>query len=129
MRVRVRYSQLVVKEPPRWIINGLNATVEKYQIDNQERDLKQGIFPYDKNFAKDPEDAICKVYYEDGTTKQVIQDKKVLYTEFYKTIIEGISRGVAAPVKREEALCVIHLLETIVNNNIYNKDEFLNLIK
>ncbi|WOO89588.1 hypothetical protein R2F61_02455 [Mollicutes bacterium LVI A0078] len=55
--------------------------------------------------------------------------EKVLYTEFYKTMIDGISRGVAAPVKREEALCVIHLLETIVNNNKYNKQQFLNLIK
>lgn len=80
MRVRVRYSQLVVKEPPRWIINGLNATALKYQIDNQERDLKQGIFPTDENFAKDPQEAICKVYYSDGKEVDVIQpQKKIIY--------------------------------------------------
>lgn len=129
MRVRVRYSQLVVKEPPRWIINGLNATVEKYQIDNQERDLKQGIFPFDEGFAKDPQSAICKVYYADGSEKEVVQDNKVLYTEFYKQMIVGIHKGIAAPVKREEALCVIHLLETIVNKRTYNKAEFLEIIK
>lgn len=54
--------------------------------------------------------------------------KKKLYTEFYKAMIDSIENDKSPLVKREEALCVIHLLETIVNNQEYNKQAFLDLI-
>ncbi len=121
MRVRVRYSQLIVKEPPRWIVNGLNATIEKYKIDNQERDLKCGIYPSSSSFAKDNADEICNIYYRDGTKKQVKQKEQKLYTEFYYQLFNYIKTGENPPVPECEALYVLNILETIVNHRKYKK--------
>lgn len=124
MRVRVRFSQLIVKNPPRWIINGTNATVEKYDVDQQERDLKKGIYPTKDGFGKDQESSIMHVYYKDGSTEAIVQDEKILYTQFYRDLISSIENDSELPVKRKQALCVIDLLETIVDGREYVKRKY-----
>lgn len=128
MRVLVKFNQVVVLSPPRWTVHGLNGTVVKHQIDNQERDLKQGIFTDNPNFGKDPEQAICHVHRLDGTSEQVISDEKVLYNAFYNKLVNGINGSDDLPVSREEALTNLYILEAMVNNKRYDKNELEKLI-
>lgn len=120
MRIRVRFSQLIVKEPPRWIINATNATVEKYMIDQQERDLKNGIYLDNINFGIDSEYGVTKIYKKSGEICEVETTYKH-YTEFYRDAKNYFLTGENPPVKEQEAYIVLNILETIVNNRKYKK--------
>lgn len=120
LRVRVRYNPLIVHEGYRFVINGLNATVRKIGIDQQERDLKQGIYPADLNFGNDCDDMITKVYYQDGSEANCIAPK-VLYTQYYRDFLGSIKGQCNIPVSEQEALIVINILETIVNQKKFSK--------
>lgn len=123
MRVRIRYSQVVVNEPPRWIINGTNATVEKYGIDQQERDLKLGWFPVNKDFGQDHDQHKCTIYYLDGTTENFKLEEKLYYNQFFLAFKNCIEANTEPPVTKAEALTVINILETIVNKAQYRQLE------
>lgn len=118
LRIRVRHSQLIVKHPPRWIINATESTVEKYEIDQQERDLKQGIFFDSPTFGHDTAEGLCKIYYKDRVEE--VPAEYLHYTQFYndfKDWVEG--KRPNPPVEKSEALAVIHILETIANKAEY----------
>lgn len=119
LRVRVRFSQLIVKEPPRWIVNATNATVEKYQIDQQERDLKQGIFLDSPNFGEESQDSSCIIYFKDH--QQPIDIIHQHYTQFYLDVHHAITNQSAMPVTESEAISVINILENMVNHKPYQK--------
>lgn len=123
VRVRIRYSQVVVNEPPRWIINGTNATVEKYGIDQQERDLKLGWFPVNKDFGQDHDQHKCTIYYLDGTTENFKLEEKLYYNQFFLAFKNCIEANTEPPVTKAEALTVINILETIVNKAQYRQLE------
>lgn len=112
IRVRVRFSQLTVKAPPRWIVNATNATFEKYDIDQQERDLKQGIFLDNPNFGKDLETGIGSLYFLDKTEQ--VPSIYQHYTAFYEAIYHAITEDKQMPVSQQEALTVMKLMERIV---------------
>ncbi|MBD1573621.1 Gfo/Idh/MocA family oxidoreductase [Vibrio sp. S17_S38] len=118
LRIRVRFSQLIIKEPPRWIVNATNATIEKYQIDQQERDLKQGIFLDHLDFGKDTPQGICTVYFQDRQEK--IEANYQHYTQFYKDFKASIENNTMPPVSEKEALIVMNIMEGIVNQTTYN---------
>lgn len=128
MRVIVKFNQVVVLSPPRWTVHGLNGTVIKHQIDNQERDLKHGIFPPNTNFGMDYNDEICTIYKRSGEELKIVQEQKVLYTEFYNQLLGAILYNKELPVRYEEAIAVLYILETIVNKQKYDKQQLLELI-
>lgn len=119
VRIRIRYSQVVVNEPPRWIINATNATVEKYGIDQQERDLKQGWMPDNPDFGQDRDQNKCTIYYLDGSTEILNLEEKLYYNQFFLAFKNCIETNSEPPVTKTEALTVINILETIVNNEQY----------
>lgn len=119
LRVRVRFSQLTVKAPPRWIINSTLATFEKYDIDQQERDLKQGIFLDSPDFGKDLETGAGTLYFLDRTEQ--IPSIYKHYTAFYQDIYQALQQDTQMPVTEEEALIVMNLMETIVTGKAYKK--------
>ncbi|WP_105903742.1 Gfo/Idh/MocA family oxidoreductase [Vibrio gangliei] len=119
LRIRVRFSQLIVKEPPRWIVNATNATVEKYQIDQQERDLKQGIFLDNPNFGQDTAQGTCTIYFHDH--HELIAPIHQHYTQFYLDTYQAIREGTEMPVTEQQALIVMNIMETIVSGRLYQK--------
>ena len=116
-RVRIRHSQLIVNEPPRWIINTLNATVVKFGIDQQERDLKKGIYPNQTHFSAETEQYFFKLHFQGK--ESITQPTNQLYTQFYRDFKKWIENKGDAPVTMEDALSVIHILESITNNSNY----------
>lgn len=120
LRIRVRFSQLIVKQPPRWIVNATNATAEKYYIDQQERDLKLGIFPSTADFGKEFDDGIATIYYLDGNEKKIEPDYSG-YQQFYNVLYQKLQDHSVKLVEEHEALIVLNILETIVNKEQYKK--------
>lgn len=119
LRVRIRFSQLIVKEPPRWIINATNATVEKYQIDQQERDLKQGIFLDTPSFGQDTAQGTCTIYFNDH--HELIAPIHQHYTQFYLDTYQAIRDNTEMPVTEQQALIVLNIMESIVGHRKYQK--------
>ena len=118
MRVRIRFSQLIVKDPPRWIVHTPLASAEKYNIDQQERDLKLGLYPINNpNFGHDT-NFPAYIYFKDGKTKIIPPDYRG-YQCFYHQLYLSITEGKPALISEQECLTVINILETIVNNKPY----------
>ncbi|MGB2078197.1 MAG: Gfo/Idh/MocA family oxidoreductase [Vibrio sp.] len=118
LRVRVRFSQLVVKAPPRWIINSTQATFEKYDIDQQERDLKQGIFLDSPTFGHDLESGRGMLYFQDKSEQ--IPAIYQHYTGFYQAVYQAIKHDKPMPVSQQQALTVMKLMENIVTTKPSN---------
>lgn len=126
MRVRVNYNPLVVKDGYRFIVNGLNASVQKYGIDQQERDLKLGIYPDAEEFGTDLPEMITKVYYLDKSEAECIAPKQY-YSQYYQDFIDCIVNKANIPVTENEALVVINILETIATRSKFKKLNITNM--
>ncbi len=120
LRIRVRFSQLIIHEDPRWIVHGSKASFKKYMIDQQERDLKKGIFPYDKDFGKDTEYGIGTLYHLNRDSKKIATVYGG-YQMFYDQIFECIVNKQDPPVRYEEAHTVLKILETIALKKEWHK--------
>lgn len=128
-RIIIKYSQFVAKEQPRWIVNATNATVEKYFIDQQERDLKAGYFPNTKeDFGVDLPNTKATIYKVNGTdlmqastTTKQIETVYGGYHLFYKKFYNALKNGGELPVTEFEAKVVLNILQTIVDGLQYKK--------
>ncbi|MGL5955540.1 MAG: Gfo/Idh/MocA family oxidoreductase [Brevinema sp.] len=117
IRIRIRHSQSVVHPSPRWIVHGTEGSFEKYMIDQQERDLKKGIFPNDPNFGKDLPEGIGTVYFPDGS-HQAIDTVYKGYNQFYDDLYNYLNDKGSAPVSYHEIKTVLTILYHIVQKNI-----------
>lgn len=131
LRITLKHSQLVVKEQPRFIINATKATVEKYFEDQQERDLKLGLFPKTtENFADEFEGTKAKIYYAEDTSGvqptvriEEVETVKLGYQEFYKRFVKQWNGEGEAVVSEFEAKVVLNILTTVKENKVYKKLE------
>ncbi len=121
LRIKVEYNPLAIKEPPRWTIYAENGTFVKYGIDQQERDLKLGIFTDNPRFGQDFDDQIGIVYYKDQEPQLVKHNSKLTYAAFYNKLYNYFIGKGPAPVTSEEACLVIEIMETIVKGRQYIK--------
>ncbi|MGL4677301.1 MAG: Gfo/Idh/MocA family oxidoreductase [Brevinema sp.] len=117
LRVRVRHSRLVVQAPPRWIVHGTEGSFEKYMIDQQERDLKKGIFPNNSNFGKDLPEGIGTIYFRNGSKKSV-ETVYGGYNQFYDSLYSYLTNTGTSPVSYDEVKTVLTILYHIVQKNI-----------
>lgn len=120
MRVRIRFSQLIVEEPPRWIVNTPDMTAIKYNIDQQERDLKNGLYPGTKDFGFDYPNQNFKIYRIDQDVENV-ETEYIGYTAYYDEIAERLNNNVFNEGDYQVLRIVIHIMQTIVENRLYHK--------
>lgn len=129
MRIRLKFSRMTAKEQPRWVVNGTKGTIEKFGIDQQERDLKLGKFPiFTKNFGFESPNTDVKIYKVLSATEDqpIVEMKKIKapiigYEKFYKNVYEHILHNSERLVKEKEAKIVINILTTIVEQKKYEK--------
>lgn len=122
LRIRIKYEPLGVKEDARWKIRGSEAYFEKYLIDQQEKDLKKGLFPYDEGFGLETENFGGHLYFKDGRveeSKTIYGGYHLFYEEVYKTIVHGQEFF----INKEETLVLIEILDKIVNREEYNSNK------
>lgn len=120
LRVGVNFNAIALKEPPRFVVYGSRATLEKYGIDRQEYYLKQGRYAEDPEFGFVPESEYPQIYYPDKSQERV-PVKVSDYSRFYKQLLLAVGGKAEVPVSSFEAKVVINIMETIVNKKQYKQ--------
>lgn len=114
--IRVRFSPLIHKNPPRWIVHTTKYSFEKYGIDDQEQDLKLGIYPDTESFGMSDSKVEC---YKNN----VLQDISVppiykKYTQFYINLYGFMKSEEEIPVSELEAITTLSILEFVSNKTV-----------
>lgn len=120
MSIRIHFSTIDLKPKPRWTIRGSKAYFEKINIDQQERDLKQGIFPKSAKFGVEYPEQIAKVYYSDYSESfpTVYGGYELYYEEVYKHL-NGFPSLIAS---YEQVKTVVGIMEVITQTQITKKE-------
>jgi predicted dehydrogenase len=121
MRVRIRFSQLIVQDPPRWIVNTADFTAIKYNIDQQERDLKLGFYPDKVDFGIDLPNQNFKIYHIDQEVTNV-QTQYLGYKTYYDEIATQLENNDFNEYDYHILRIVINIMQTIVENKKYEKN-------
>jgi len=109
-------SSLLVKEPgPRYILHGTQGSFLKWGTDPQEEALKQGKNPNESDWGREEEKYWGTLITEkDGITKREKYESLLgNYSAFYDAFYESIVHGKELPVKPEEALNGIRIIEAV----------------
>ncbi|MBM7616982.1 putative dehydrogenase [Weissella uvarum] len=113
-KVTVQATELAAVAYPKWILQGTKGTYIKYNIDQQEYDLKSGIMPGQANFGLDaPQDYGQLVYYNQNhdriekTVPTIPGDYGRVYDAVYDTLVNHAEKLVSD----EQMLSVIEILE------------------
>lgn len=120
IRVNINFNAICLAPPPRWVVYGSEATVEKKGIDRQEYYLKQGIYPDNEQFGIVPDDEQICVYTQHNPVQKHLVPIDT-YAQFYIQLEQAINKVGAPPVSAEQAKAVINILQTIVENKKYTK--------
>ncbi|MEG2740431.1 oxidoreductase [Clostridium sp.] len=118
LKVIVKTNHLVKIDYPKFRINGHNGSFIKYGIDKQEECLKANIMPWDKNFITDIEVNYGKVSYigENGEDiTKIVKTPKGNYGEVYNALYDGILNNKELPIKEEEVIEVMNILNNGIN--------------
>ena len=119
LRVRLHAGELVVKNGPRYTINGRKGSFVKYGIDVQEEALLAGQRPGQADWGKE-----AKEFYGDLSTLEsgAIAERKVPtingnYGRFYENIYAACIKHADLLVKPEEAVDVLRIIEAAIKSN------------
>ncbi len=111
MRVRIRFSQIIYKNPPRFIINGTKGCYESYEIDQAEAFLKRGIFPTDQEF--NPQLPEAKIYYQ--ASEEDVSPISSSYAEYYEKLYDYIVNDAEIVVPHQDVITTLAILEKMVS--------------
>ncbi len=115
LKVTVKTNPLVAAPYPRFIVHGTNGSYLKYDIDQQENDLKLGIMPGDTHFGQDTPDKYGRVKYHnqngDWIEKQ-IPSLQGDYGRIYDSLCDSILNGKEKLVSDAQTLLDISILES-----------------
>jgi Predicted dehydrogenases and related proteins len=109
-------TSLLVKEPgPRYILHGTQGSFLKWGLDPQEEAFKQGKNPNDRDWGRESEEwwGTLNTEKEGITHQRKYETLPGNYSAFYDALYESIAHGKELPVKPEEALNVIRIIEAV----------------
>lgn len=113
-RATVQATELAALKRPKWVLYGSRGTLIKENVDQQENDLKVGIFPGSEGFGADtPQDFAQLTYYNQNGDRI---DKSIPtisgdYGRVYDAAYESIVNGAEKLVSDDQILTVIETLE------------------
>ncbi|MFC7785743.1 oxidoreductase [Rossellomorea sp. GCM10028870] len=113
LRVQL-YSRSIVLDPgPRYQVHGVKGSFVKHGMDRQEDDLKAEKNPLIEDWGMEDEEnwGTLTTISDDEVTSEVIPSEKGDYTQYYKGIYKTLRESKSLPVKPEDALGVIELIE------------------
>lgn len=118
-RVRIK-SSYVVREPlPGYIFHGLKGSFIKPKTDVQEMLLQAGEIPGGSKWGTEPESEMGLLHTEKNgeEIREYIKSEQGNYNEYYDGIYEAIRNNRPLPVKPEEAVNVIKIIEAAYESN------------
>ncbi|WP_333494549.1 oxidoreductase [Kluyvera sp. CHPC 1.251] len=111
MKAIIKTSHLVKTPYPKFLVHGTRGSFVRYQIDQQETCLKNGVMPHDKHFAEDEELALLEYVDEQGVSHiEHLASVKGDYGRVYDAIYASLTAGAANYVSEEEALTNLEIL-------------------
>ncbi|QDJ24853.1 oxidoreductase [Pediococcus pentosaceus] len=107
-------NPLAARPYPRFLLHGTNGTYVKYDIDQQENDLKLGIMPGDPNFGIDTPSQFGVVKYKNQNGDWIEKQIPTIngdYGRVYDSIAKTLTNRDAKLVSDEQALWNMEILE------------------
>lgn len=116
-RVVLHASMLAAAESPRFILHGTSGSFIKYGLDPQEEHLKAGKKPTEVDWGVDKRDGVITTLQDDGALlSENIATLPGNYPAFYHAVFHAIVGKGDNPVKAEEAIHVMALIELGLNS-------------
>lgn len=101
-KATIQTTELATIQYPKWQLRGTHGTFIKYEVDEQENDLKTGVMPGDARFGVDtPQNYGHLVYYNqsgdriDKYIPSIQGDYGRVYDSVYNTLVKGMPKLVS----------------------------------
>lgn len=110
-RVVLHGSMLVAAQSPRYQIHGTQGSYVKYGLDPQEDSLKAGARPPKADWGYDMRDGVLTLVDGEVMTEKTLLTIPGNYPAYYAAIRDALNGVGENPVKAEEAIQVMELIE------------------
>ncbi|MFV0506312.1 MAG: Gfo/Idh/MocA family oxidoreductase [Bacteroidales bacterium] len=120
LQVSLRSSYLAASQGDKFAIFGDKGAFRKRGDDVQEEQLKRNMHPNEPGFGIEPveDEGVLYMGQPDGTvTTKNIATRHGCMMEFFDAIARNLKESIAFPVKYDEVLTVIEVLEACVTSN------------
>jgi scyllo-inositol 2-dehydrogenase (NADP+) len=109
----VKSSYVVRESLPGYIFHGLKGSFIKPKTDVQEMMLQAGKIPGDSNWGTEPasEKGLLHTEKNGSIIREYIHSEQGNYNEYFDGIFEAIRNNKPLPVRAEEAVSVIAIIE------------------
>lgn len=112
MKAIIKTSHLVKTPYPKFLVHGTRGSFVRYQIDQQETCLKNGVMPDYAHFAEDEELARLEYVDEQGVNHlEHLPSVKGDYGRVYDALFATLTTGAANYVSEEQALTNLEILD------------------
>jgi len=114
VKVTLKASLLVREEVPRYTLHGAKGSFLKYGLDPQEEMLKKGGYPTMPGWGKEPESrwGILNTEINGVHIRGKVETCAGNYAAYYDNIYAAIRKRAELEVTAEQALIVIHLINS-----------------
>ncbi|WEF34379.1 oxidoreductase [Pseudoduganella chitinolytica] len=113
----VLHAGALVRSPgPRYQVHGTHGSFVKHGIDSQEEALKRGGRPGDAGWGQDVPADWANITTADGT-HHTVETVPGAYQEFYRGMYRAIAEGAPVPVKAEDAVDVVRVIELALRSH------------
>lgn len=113
----VLHAGALVRAPgPRYQVHGTHGSFVKYGIDSQEAALKLGKRPGDAGWGHDAPADWATITAADGSHRTV-ETIPGAYEAFYRGVYHAIAEGAEVPVKPEDAVDVVRVIELALRSH------------
>jgi len=116
-RVIVHGESFVSADLPRFIVHGTLGSFVKFGIDSQEEALKRGEKPSSSGWGADPRPGTIYTWKDSQLQSTAVPTTPGNYLGFYEAIRDAITKGTPNPVRPQDALSVMTVLETAVRSS------------
>jgi len=114
-RVVLHAGALVRAPGPRYQVHGSHGSFVKYGIDSQEEALKQGQRPGGAGWGQDAPSDWATITTADGSRRT--ETIPGAYQEFYHGMVRAIAEGAPVPVRPEDAVDVVRVIELALRSH------------
>jgi scyllo-inositol 2-dehydrogenase (NADP+) len=115
LQVFITMSMLVVEQQPAFVINGTKGSYFKHRSDIQETQLLKNMSPDDPLYGIElpGKEGVLSTINEDGQiTRSIIPPGKASYIHLFDAVYQTIREGKPYPVKEEQIIQQITILES-----------------
>lgn len=115
VNVFVTSSMLVVNPQAAFVLHGVNGSFIKDRTDSQEEQLLSGMKLTDEGYgieAKGKEGLLTTIDSEGNKTEEIIPSEVGSYLPLFEAVYQSITNNIPYPVKREDVLIQLEILES-----------------